>query len=101
VRFQLLGPLEVSGDDGPVTIGGPKQRLVLAHLLLRVNRIVSADQLIDAVWGEEPPDAARGTLQAYTRHPRLRHLRREKESVPPDRAFHETQGTRCSVVPSP
>jgi WD40 repeat protein/DNA-binding SARP family transcriptional activator len=65
VRFQLLGPLEVSGDDGPVTIGGPKQRLVLAHLLLQVNRIVSADQLIDAVWGEEPPDAARGTLQAY------------------------------------
>jgi DNA-binding SARP family transcriptional activator len=65
VRFQLLGPLEVSADAGPMTIGGPKQRLVLAHLLLQMNRIVPAEQLIDAVWGEEPPDAARGTLQAY------------------------------------
>jgi WD40 repeat protein/DNA-binding SARP family transcriptional activator len=65
VRFQLLGPLAVSGDDGPIAIGGPKQRLVLAHLLLRVNQTVPSDRLIDAVWGEEPPETARGTLQSY------------------------------------
>src|SRR6476619_3085451 len=37
VQFRLLGPLAASGDDGPIAVGGPKQRLVLAHLLLRLN----------------------------------------------------------------
>jgi len=65
VRFRVLGPLEASADDGPIALGGPKQRVVLAHLLLRANQVVPSDHLIDAVWGEEPPEAARGTLQAY------------------------------------
>jgi WD40 repeat protein/serine/threonine protein kinase len=39
--------------------------MVLAHLVLGANRVVPADRLIDALWGEEPPEAARGTLQAY------------------------------------
>lgn len=65
VHFQLLGPLAVSEDDGPIAIGGPKQRLVLAHLLLSANQIVSSDHLIDALWGEDPPQTARGTLQSY------------------------------------
>ncbi len=65
MRYQLLGPLAASVDDGPIVIGGPKQRLVLAHLLLRANRTVPMDHLIDAVWGEEPPDTARATLQTY------------------------------------
>ena len=65
VRFRVLGPLEASADDGPIALGGPKQRVVLAHLLLRANQVVPSDRLIDAVWGEEPPEAARGTLQAY------------------------------------
>ncbi len=65
VRLRVLGPVEASGESGPVTLGGPKQRLVLAHLLLGANRIIPAEALIDAVWGEEPPEAARGTLQAY------------------------------------
>ncbi len=65
VRFGVLGPLEVSGEDGPLPLGGPKQRMVLAHLVLGANRVVPADRLIDALWGEEPPEAARGTLQAY------------------------------------
>lgn len=65
VRFRVLGSLEASADDGPIALGGPKQRLVLAHLLLRANQVVPSDHLIDAVWGEEPPETAKGTLQAY------------------------------------
>ncbi len=65
MRFRLLGPLTVSEDDGPIAIGGPKQRLVLAHLLLRANQTVPSERLIDIVWGEEPPETARGTLQSY------------------------------------
>ena len=65
VEFRILGALAVSRDGKPVALGGPKQRLVLALLILAANRVVSADRLIDQVWGEEPPEAARGTLQAY------------------------------------
>jgi DNA-binding SARP family transcriptional activator len=51
-----------------LSIGGPKQRAVLAHLLLRANGVVSVDRLIDAIWGDEPPETARNTLQTYVRH---------------------------------
>jgi WD40 repeat protein/serine/threonine protein kinase len=65
VRFSVLGPLEVSGRDGPVSLGGPKQRIVLAHLVLGANRVVSAEQLIDALWGEDLPDDPKSTVQIY------------------------------------
>jgi WD40 repeat protein/DNA-binding SARP family transcriptional activator len=68
MEFRLLGPLEVSGDGRMLSIGGPKQRAVLAHLLLRANEVVSVDRLIDAIWGDEPPETARNTLQTYVRH---------------------------------
>jgi len=63
--FRILGPLEVVGDDGQVPLGGPKQRAVLAHLILRPNRVVPASLLIDELWGDEPPETARNTLQTY------------------------------------
>lgn len=91
VRFQLLGPLVVSGDDGPIAIGGPKQRLVLAHLLLRANTTVPTDRLADAVWGEEPPETARATLQTYVS--RLRGL------IGSERIYGQPRGYRFSAVP--
>ena len=65
MEYRVLGPLEVAGESGPVALGGPKQRSVLAHLLLTPNELVATDTLIDAVWDGAPPAAARGTLQAY------------------------------------
>ena len=65
MEFRILGPLEVSADDGPIKMGGPKQRAVLAHLILRANRLVPIDLLIDGIWGEEPPETAKNTLQTY------------------------------------
>ena len=65
VQFRLLGPLQVDAGDGPVSLGGPKQRAVLANLLVRPNQVVPADTLIDEVWGDEPPGQARNTLQTY------------------------------------
>lgn len=63
-EFRLLGPLEAVGDDGePLVLGGQKQRAVLALLLLRANRVVSTDFLIDSVWGETPPRTATTSLQ--------------------------------------
>ena len=65
MEVRILGPLEVSVDGRPLPIGGYRQRLVLGVLLVRPHREVSADWLIDAVWGERPPRTARKTLQVY------------------------------------
>ena len=53
--YRLLGPLEALAGDRDVPLGGPKQRSVLTVLLLRAGETVSADTLIDEVWGERPP----------------------------------------------
>lgn len=68
MEFRLLGPLEVSNGDGSLPLGGPKQRTVLAVLLLQANRVVTVDRLTDAIWGSEPPQTARNTIQTYVRH---------------------------------
>ena len=68
MRFLVLGPVEVTAADGPLPLEGPKQRAVLAHLILRANQVVSADALIDQIWGDEPPHAARNSLQSYISH---------------------------------
>jgi len=68
MRFRVLGPLEVDAGGGPIPLGGPKQRAVLAHLLLRANELVPAETLVDELWGEEPPDKARNVIQTYVSH---------------------------------
>ena len=65
VRYQVLGPLTATVDERTVNLGGPKQRLVLALLLVEAGRTVTADRLIDRIWDDAPPERARHTLQAY------------------------------------
>ena len=65
MRFGVLGPLVVSDGEGPLPLGGPKQRVVLAHLVLGANQVVSSDRLIDAVWGEDLPEEPKSTLRVY------------------------------------
>jgi len=72
VEFLILGPIEVRDGDTTLGLGGPRQRLVLAHLVLQANRVVSTDRLIELTWGEEAPEAARQALFAYVS--RLRKL---------------------------
>jgi WD40 repeat protein/DNA-binding SARP family transcriptional activator len=62
----MLGPLEVLDEDGrPLVLGGAKQRALLAVLLLHAAQVVSADRLVDELWGEDPPDTVRSVLQVY------------------------------------
>lgn len=80
--FGLLGPLQVTVNDAPVALGTPKQRAVLAFLLINRNRAVSTESLIDAVWDGEPVPAARATI-----HTHVSNLRRllggsERDSQP-------------------
>jgi hypothetical protein len=63
VEFRILGPLEVLENGSPFPITGAKQRALLAVLLLEANRVVSADRVIDELWGEETPDDGRNALQ--------------------------------------
>lgn len=72
IRFRLLGSAEIAVGDRTVALPPNKPCVVLATLLLRSNQFVPADRLYQAVWGESPPAAARGTLQTYVL--RLRQL---------------------------
>jgi DNA-binding SARP family transcriptional activator len=72
VEFRVLGPLEVLGDDGPLPLGGAKQRALLALLVLNANRVVSRERMIDELWQDDPPETAVTTVQVYVS--RLRKL---------------------------
>lgn len=63
IGIRILGPLELVAADRSWKIGGPRDQVVLAMLALRVHRVVSVGQLIDAVWGDHPPPSARGQVQ--------------------------------------
>lgn len=63
--IRILGPIEVFDGDAAVALGGPKKRAVLAILVVHGNSLISAERLIDEVWGEDPPTSARRTLHAY------------------------------------
>ncbi len=65
MQFRILGPLEAVLDGGPATLGAPKQRGLLALLLINRRRVVTAEQLIDGLWGEAPPASALQSLQVY------------------------------------
>ncbi|MDX3187674.1 BTAD domain-containing putative transcriptional regulator [Streptomyces sp. MN03-5084-2B] len=66
LRFGILGPLEVTREGAPVTVNGPKLRVVLAALLLRPNATVTFDRLAEHLWGDDQPPTARKSTQLYT-----------------------------------
>jgi len=65
LEFRILGPLEVVDGGRTLDVGGQKQRVLLASLLLEANHVVSSDRLIDALWDDEPPPTALKALQVY------------------------------------
>jgi ABC-type transport system substrate-binding protein/DNA-binding SARP family transcriptional activator len=84
--FGVLGPLRVTRAGVPLSLGGRQQRAVLARLLLADGAGLTVDQLADALWGNDVPAGAAGTIQTY-----VFHLRRVIE---PDRG----RGTPGQVV---
>lgn len=67
LEFQLLGAFELRLDERSLPIGQPKQRALLALLVLRCNRPVFTDEIVDAVWDEAPPKGARNQVHVYVR----------------------------------
>ncbi|HEV3498101.1 MAG TPA: AfsR/SARP family transcriptional regulator, partial [Actinomycetes bacterium] len=73
MRYRVLGPLEVVDEAGQrVDVGGREPRVLLAVLLLAEGRRVTVDALVDAIWGEDPPASATGTVQSYVSRLRRR-----------------------------
>ncbi|MBS2533947.1 winged helix-turn-helix domain-containing protein [Catenulispora sp. NF23] len=90
LRFGVLGPVEAwRGDDEPVALGSPQQVAVFVRLLLAGSWTVSADEIIHAVWGEEPADGALGIVRTY--------VARLRKRLEPERARGATGGLLASV----
>ena len=66
LELGFLGPFEVRIDGGaPVAVGGTRQKALLAILALHANEVVSADRLVDELWGDNAPATAAHTIQVF------------------------------------
>ncbi len=65
MELRILGPLEVADGEKTIALGGPKQRALLAILLLSAGDVVSTDRIVDELWGSEPPAKSAHTVQVY------------------------------------
>jgi WD40 repeat protein/serine/threonine protein kinase len=90
MEYRALGPLAAVVDGRERSLGGPRQRLVLAVLLAHANQTVQQDTLIDAVWSGQPPEAARSTLHVY-----ISNLRKE---LGPEQILRRGDGYRVDVA---
>jgi DNA-binding SARP family transcriptional activator/tetratricopeptide (TPR) repeat protein len=82
LRFEALGGVRAWRADQELDLGWPKQRAVLAVLLLRAGQVVSRAAIVDAVWGDDPPRSAANLVHTY--------VRRLRTSLEPDRGRRES-----------
>src|SRR4249920_3014943 len=91
MRVRILGPFHLEDGGRQITIGGARQRGVLADLLLHANEVVPSEQLLVDLWGEDSPPSAANALQAA-----ISRLRRE---LPPERLITRAPGYALRVFP--
>jgi len=65
MEFRILGPLEVVVASEPVRLGGRSEEVILSALIVSADRVVSADRLLDILWGEEIPNTGLKTLRSH------------------------------------
>jgi len=95
LRVAVLGPVTAWRDEREIQAGQPRQLAVLGVLATRANRVVSRGELVDAVWGEEPPATAEGGIYTY-----VAGLRRVLEPDRPRRAPDRSRRTPARVLVS-
>jgi DNA-binding SARP family transcriptional activator/Tfp pilus assembly protein PilF len=99
MQVRLLGPVDVVVDGEPRPVHGQRRKAVLAALALQHGDLVSIDQLIDVVWGEAVPSAARNTLQSHVSY--LRTVLGDKTAIraqPPGYVLDLRDGTDVLLV---
>ncbi|WP_282795617.1 BTAD domain-containing putative transcriptional regulator [Streptomyces sp. CC224B] len=89
-RFSVLGPVRARLGDAQLSTGSPQQQALLAALLLRNRRTATASELIDAIWGEEPPSQALAAIRTYAS--RLRKV------LPPGTLVSESGGYAVRIA---
>ncbi|MFE4856401.1 BTAD domain-containing putative transcriptional regulator [Streptomyces sp. NPDC056670] len=89
LQFGVFGPLTVRRNGHVTEIPQAKHRIVLAALLLRANRAVTQEELIQHLWGDEPPLTARKTLQGY--------IARLRKVLGPDAVVSRSSGYAIDV----
>jgi ABC-type transport system substrate-binding protein/DNA-binding SARP family transcriptional activator len=94
IEFRILGPLEVRVGDAPLRIGGPRQRALLAFLLLSANKAVSRDRLIDELFGDTRPASADHALRVQ-----VSRLRKALDGVGGERLLASSPGYLLRVEP--
>ncbi len=77
LQFAILGPLEVTAAGRQIVLRGPQRRRLITVLLLEAGQVVPAHRLLDALWGQTPPDGAMATLRTH-----VSELRRQLEDGP-------------------
>src|SRR5689334_14022081 len=100
LRVDVLGDLRITVDGVRLEPCQPRQRAVLAVLAMRSPHPVSRAELIDAVWGDDPPSSAPGSLHTY-----ISALRRLVEPDLPSRACGKLivttdSGYACALAPA-
>src|SRR5438045_1993008 len=78
MEFRVLGPIEVSDQGRPIELGSARLRQLLAVLLVNANEVVSADRLVDLVWGDVEPSGGVRTLRT--------NVSRLRSAIDPERA---------------
>ncbi len=65
IPIRVLGPVTIVTEEGTAQLGGPKQRAVLAMLITKLGKVVTTDELVDGIWGEDPPPAVLSSIHTY------------------------------------
>ena len=98
VHFAVLGPLRITGPDGPIEVRGQKERTLLALLVANRDRTVPTSAIMDALWGEEPPASAHKSLQTFVL--RVRNVVEPDRARPPKILVTDAGGYRLVVPPA-
>src|SRR6516225_2669238 len=92
MRVRILGPFHLEDGDRRITIGGVRQREVLADLLLHANEVVPSEQILVDLWGEDVPPSAANALQAA--------ISRLRRMLPPGRLITSGPGYQLRLFPA-
>ena len=91
MRVRILGPFQLEEGGRRITIGGLRQRAVLASLVLHANEVVPSEQLLVDLWGEDSPPSAANALQAA--------ISRVRRAAPPGRLVTKAPGYLLRIFP--